>query len=270
VTALRPGPLRFTSCQAPIAEAFCAGVANYVGQKLGTAVEFVDDIPWPERLREFDAGRIHVCWMCGLPYVWRTDQPESSIELLAAPVAAGPRYDDRPVYFSDVIVRQDSSWSSFAALEGAAWAYNEESSHSGYNVIRRRLAQMGRDRGFYGKVVVSGSHEASLRLLLGRDVDATAIDSTVLDLLYRQDAGLASQLRVIETFGPSPSPPWVVARTVPSALRAAIREALLAMSTDPRGPDVLSAGMTSRFAVVMDADYDPIRRMAREAERIEL
>ena len=56
----------------------------------------------------------------------------------------------------------------------------------------------------------------------------------------------------------------------PSALRSAIREALLAMPGDPRGRDVLSAGMTSRFAVVTDADYDPIRRMAREAERIAL
>lgn len=267
---LRPGPLRFTSCQAPIAEAFCAGVASYVGQNLGIAVEFVDEIPWEERLREFDAGRIHVCWMCGLPYAARADEPESFVELLAAPVAAGPRYADGPVYFSDVIVRKDSSWSSFSSLEGARWAYNDENSHSGYNVIRSRLVQMGRDRDFYGKVVASGSHEASLHRLLDRDVDATALDSTVLDLLCRRDARLASQLRVIETFGPSPRPPWVMARTVPRALRTAVREALLAMSTDPRGRDVLGSGMTSRFAVVTDGDYDPIRRMAREAERIEL
>jgi hypothetical protein len=41
-----------------------------VGDGLGIAVEFVDEIPRQERLREFDAGRIHVCSMCGLPYVW--------------------------------------------------------------------------------------------------------------------------------------------------------------------------------------------------------
>jgi phosphonate transport system substrate-binding protein len=129
---------------------------------------------------------------------------------------------------------------------------------------------MGRDRAFYDNVVASGSHEASLRRLLDRDVDATAIDSTVLDLLHQKDARLASRIRVIETFGPSPSPPWVVPRTVPRALRAAIREALLAMSGNPGGRDVLRSGMVSRFAVVTDADYDAIRRMAREAEHIEL
>ena len=168
--------LRFTSCQAPIAEEFCAGVARYVGEHLAIAVEFVDGIPWQERQSEFDAGRIHVCWMCGLPYVWRADQPEPSLEVLAAPVMSGSRYADQPVYFSDVVVPRDSPPSSFAELEGLRWAYNEDTSHSGYNATRHRLAQMGRDRSFFGKVVAAGSHEASLRLLLAGDVDATAID----------------------------------------------------------------------------------------------
>jgi ABC-type phosphate/phosphonate transport system substrate-binding protein len=170
---LKPDTLRFTSCQAPIAEEFCAGVARYVGEHLAIAVEFIDGIPWQQRLREFDAGRIHVCWMCGLPYVWRADQPEPSLELLAAPVMAGSRYADQPVYFSDVV--------------------------------------------------------------LAGDVDATALDSTVLDLLRRRDPSLERRVRVVESFGPSPSPPWVVARTVPRELRAALRRAFLAMSSDPRG-----------------------------------
>jgi phosphonate transport system substrate-binding protein len=132
-------------------------------------------------------------------------------------------------------VRRDSPWSSFAELEGTTWAYNEETSHSGYTVTRHRLAQMGRDRGFFGRVMATGSHEASLRLLLQGDVDASAVDSTVLDLLHLEDASLAERLRIVESLGPSPSPPWVIARTVPQELRTAIRDAILAMADDPRG-----------------------------------
>jgi phosphonate transport system substrate-binding protein len=267
---LRPDTLRFTSCQSPVAEAFCAGVARFVGEYLGIAVEFVDGMPWQERLREFDAGRIHVCWMCGLPYIWRIDRPNPSVELLAVPVAAGPRYAGQPVYFSDVVVRRDSPWGSFAELEGATWAYNEETSHSGYNVTRHHLARMGRDRGFFGRVVAAGSHEASLRLLLRGDVDASAIDSTVLDLLHGQEPSLKRRLRIVESFGPSPSPPWVVGRAVPHELRAAVRGALLSMASDPRGGRVLASGMASRFAVVMDSDYDSMRFMAQESDRVEL
>jgi phosphonate transport system substrate-binding protein len=208
--------------------------------------------------------------MCGLPYVWRADRPEPSVELLAALVPAGQRYADRPVYFSDVVVQRDSPWSSFAELEGSSWAYNEDTSHSGYNATRYRLAQMDMDRGFFGRVVAAGSHEASLRLLLAGEVDATALDSTVLDLLRRRDPSLEWRLRIVESFGPRPSPPWVVAPTVPGELRAALRGALLAMSSDARGRAILTSGMASSFAAVMDADYDPIRRVARESDRIAL
>jgi phosphonate transport system substrate-binding protein len=260
--------LRFTSCQAPVAEAFCGAVVGYLGERLGIAVEFIDGIPWEQRLREFDAGRIQVCWLCGLPYVWRIDQSEAPPELLAALVMAGPRYADEPIYFADVVVRSDSRWSSFSDLAGTIWVYSEETSHSGYNAARHRLAQLGRTRGFFGKAVAAGSHERSLRLLLDGEADASAVDSTVLDFLFRQDPELASRLRVLESLGPSPSPPWVIGRGVPAGLKAALRETLLSLSSDPRGREILASGMAARFAAVTDADYDPIRRMAREAEQV--
>ena len=270
VTSGLPTPIRFTSCQAPAAEAFCAAVARYVGDRLGIAVEVEDGLPWRERLRAFDEGRIHVCWMCGLPYVWRADRADARPVLLAAPVMAGPRYRDRPVYFSEVVVRSDTRWRAFAELEGAAWAYNDETSHSGYNAVRHRLARMGRARGFFGTVVEAGSHEAALRLLLAGQIDACAIDSTVLDLLRLRDPGLSGRIRTIESLGPSAMPPWVVSRNVPARLRRALRQALVTMASDPRGCAVLAAWMATRFASVTDGHYDPIRRTAREAAHVEL
>ena len=62
----------------------------------------------------------------------------------------------------------------------------------------------------------------------------------------------------------------MVARTVPRELRASLRRAFLAMSSDPRGRAVLTSGMASRFAAVRDADYDAIRLMARESEQVDL
>jgi ABC-type nitrate/sulfonate/bicarbonate transport system substrate-binding protein len=58
------------------------------------------------------------------------------LTLLAAPLPAGARYGGKPIYFSDVVVRRDSPYQTFADLRGVTWGYNEPGSQSGYNVVR--------------------------------------------------------------------------------------------------------------------------------------
>src|SRR5205809_367422 len=71
---------------------------------------------------------------------------------------------------------------SFADLRDRAYAYNDPDSHSGYNVPRDHLLRLGETAGYFGRVVASGSHQASIRLVETGEVDASGIDSTVLDL----------------------------------------------------------------------------------------
>ena len=59
---------------------------------------------------------MHVAFICGWAYAQRHDRPERSVDLLCAPVMAAPRYEDRPIYFTDVVVRHDHPGQSFADL----------------------------------------------------------------------------------------------------------------------------------------------------------
>src|SRR5262245_2086449 len=259
------GTLRVTSCLAPVAEAFCAEIVGYLGRRLGSEVPvaLVDDIPWRDRLRRLARGRIHVGWMCGLPYTRLAARIPPGVELLAAPVMKARRYRGRPVYFSDVVVRKDSPFRSFADLRGAGWADSEDTSHSGYNVVRCHLATLGEPRAFFGRVVSAGSHESSLRRVLSGSSDAAAIDSTVLELVRRRHPEEGRRLRVVARLGPSPMPPWVASRIVPARLRDAIRRTLLAMHRTREGRAILGRGLAVRFAAVRDGDYDVIRGMAK-------
>ena len=47
-----------------------------------------------------------------------------------------------------------------------------------------------------------------------------------------------------------------------------MRSALLGMHADAEGRAILAGAGLSRYAPVRDADYDDIRRMAREAQRV--
>lgn len=262
--------LKFTSCQAPNADFICQAVVDYVAEKLDIATLFINDIPWPERERWLDTGEIDVGWICGLPYVWKADRADPPFHLLAAPVMQHPRYQNRPIYFSDVIVHQDSPFQTFSGLRGASWAYNEPHSQSGYNITRYHLATRGELSGYFGRVIEAGAHQTALQMVLNRQIDASAIDSTVLELELHHDPELGRHLRIIEILGPSPIPPWVISKRVPQPLYQALREVLVSMAQDPAGQAILATGQMARFAPVEDRDYDAIREMARLAAAVML
>lgn len=262
--------LTFTSCMAPNMEPTCRAVVARLADTLGRPTRFVGDIPWREREREFDAGRIDVVWICGLPYVWKARHPNRAVRLLAAPVMRGERYAGRPVYFSDVVVRRRSPYRSFADLRGARFAYNEPRSHSGYNVVRHHLATLGAHEGYFACAAQSGAHQVSLRWIVEGRVDASVIDSTVLELEFGQDPALADRLKVIGTLGPSPMPPWLARDDLPHGLFARLRTAMLGLHESATGRSILAGCGIGRFAPVDDADYDPIRTMSARARGVRL
>ena len=260
--------LRVASIQSPNADFVCEMIAGYVGSRLGLRTEWQGSVPWQDRERLLDEGQIHVGWICGLPYVRKAAQARPTVELLAAPVMQGPRYQDSPIYFSDVVVGHDSKYATFAALRGATWAFNEPHSQSGYNVTRYHLATLGETRGYFGRAVAAGSHLRALAMILDGRVDAAAIDSTVLELELASRPELREQIRIVEVLGPSPIPPWVGSRSLPADMRDAIRSVFVAMHKGQEGQAILTKGQMARFAPVKDRDYDPIREMARMAEPV--
>ena len=262
--------LSFTTIQAPIHDFMISDLSGYIAQRLGVETQVIIDRTWQQREQLIDAGEIDVAWMCGLPYVVRADQAEPGLTLLAAPVMIGDRYNDQPIYFSDVIVRAEKAYRSFSDLRGAVWAYNEPGSQSGYNITRYHLATIDATNPFFGQVIAAGSHERCIKLVLGGEADAAAIDSTVLEMARERDRRISNQLRVLTTLGPSPIPPLVIARQIDPQLADRLKAALLEMHKDPHGRQVLVHAQIRRFQEVSDADYDAIRDMFRIARTIQL
>lgn len=249
---------------APNADAMCRALVRYLAAKLGTSVELVEGVRWAERERLLDAGEIDLCWICGLPYVEKVDRG-ADLALSVAPVMRGERYGGRPVYFSEVLVRSDSRYTSFADLEGKTVAYNEPRSHSGYNLLCYHLALERRTLDYFGRMVEAGAHQASLELILAGEVAAAAVDTTVFDAEAQRDPGLRHKVRAIATLGPSPAPPWVFSGAVPETTRAEITGCLAAMHADADGAAILASWGIAEMRPVRDADYGPIRDMARIA-----
>ncbi|MFO7538180.1 MAG: PhnD/SsuA/transferrin family substrate-binding protein, partial [Chloroflexota bacterium] len=247
-----------------------AETAVYLGQQLSINTTFIQDIPWQERAELLDQGKIDAAWLCGLYYVRQVVQPDCPYELLAAPVMADERYGDRPIYFSDVIVRRDSPYRTFADLQGCRWAYNEPNSHSGYTITCYYLATLHAPQPYFGRAVEAGSHQRAMQLVRNGEADAAAIDSTVLAIEREQDERITAELQVIASTPPSPIPPLVISKSVPASLREEIKQMLAHMHREENGCALLQKTNLKRWAIVSDSDYDPIREMATIGARITL
>jgi phosphonate transport system substrate-binding protein len=256
--------LRFATFLAPNMLPVYQFVAGYVGKQIDCDTEIMVGMSFDA----FERGQADVGFICGLPYVELTRRTEPPVELLAAPVLQGARYQGRPIYFSDVIVRRERPWRAFADLRGRSWAYNDRDSHSGYNVTRFKLVRMGETNGFFGEVVEAGFHQRAIELVAAGAVDASAIDSQVLAVELRERPELGAQLRVIDVLGPATIQPVVAARRLAESLKADLRAALCQMDADGAARDRLAYGFIERFVPVTDATYDDIRHMVAAAEAI--
>jgi phosphonate transport system substrate-binding protein len=236
---------------------------EYLGSKLGCQIELVVGSDYSQIFRA------DLAFICGLPYVLYTRPRFASppLEALVAPVLQGERFQNRPIYFSDVIVHRDSAFHSFADLRGCSWAYNEPQSQSGYGITRYWLAKMGETNGYFKTVVETGFHQKSIRKVYNRKVDASAIDVQVLAVELRQKPQIAEQLRVIDTLGPSTIQPLAVAHRLPLSLKRDIQAVFAEIHGEPASRVHLDRGFIDHFVKVSDADYDDIREMLAVCER---
>jgi phosphonate transport system substrate-binding protein len=259
--------LTFATCQADNTVPVSRALAAYLGRRLAQPVRFLEACDWRDAYDGISRGTISLGWICGWPYVRLAGN--APLSLLVAPVMAGARYGDRPVYYSDVIVRAGDRARTFADLRGRHWVHNEPGSQSGYHIMRHHLATLGETVAYFGRTSASGGHVNSIEAVLDGRADTSAIDSTVLEWEMERRPQLAEALRIVAVLGPSPIPPIVISARVPEPILEAIRTEMLALDRTEEGRAILAEGRLSRFAPVIDADYDPIRRMEARARAVE-
>ena len=263
-------PFRIAMSAAFVSEAgidVYSEISEYLADKTGNRIEFLTGFGYQTINEMLISGAVDVGFVCGLPYVLLRDRETPAVDLLAAPVMKSQRYHGKPKYYSDLIVRKDSDIGSIADLKGRTYVFNEEISNSGYNMPRYRLLELGFTKNFFAKVLRSGSHEESIRMVAEGEADASFVDSLVLEYDLARKRDVVEQVRVLESIGPAGIPPVVVGQHVPAQLRNELRRHLLAMHRDPRGRAILERALVDRFVPVDDGNYDDIRIMKQAAEK---
>jgi ABC-type phosphate/phosphonate transport system substrate-binding protein len=225
------------------------------------------DYPAPQPLNElWRRDDLGCALMCGLA---RAVSFPRAVPI-AAPVVDEPRYGGAPIYFTDIVVRADSSYGSLEDTFGARVGYTVRDSHSGYVALREHLVpyRLARDAPLYGEVVGPlVSPRAVVEALGDGRIDVGPLDSYAHDLIRANEPQLAARLRTVATTRAAPIPPFVA--TAPLA-RDAVQNLQAAFAQAGAAPELQALRDTLRlakFVVPRPEDYETFHARSAASER---
>jgi ABC-type phosphate/phosphonate transport system substrate-binding protein len=231
----------------------------------GAQVDFIEHgfpTPIDDLWRE---PTLFAAFMCGWPF----SRADRAMQPIAVPIPAPGRYEGRPRYLSEFLVREASGWTSLEQTFGHRIGWMARDSQSGFNAPRHVLSAYARERGGSLYSESRGPYVTpmkTLEALRNEEVDVVALDGFFLDLLRRHEPGRLSGLRTIAETPWTPMPLLVAAPGVEASRVERMRSSLLRLGEQPGDKALLADVILRGFAVPRLEDYEVFERMAREAE----
>lgn len=165
-----------------------------------------------------------------------------------------------------VVIRKRDPASGLGALFGSVAAVNDPESQTGANALRALAAPWARDGRFFRRVLVTGSHAASLAAVQDGRADLCAVDCVTFALLRQHCPAALAGLRVLARSEPFPGLPYVTRADADDALVETLRGALFAALEDPALTEARDQLLLAGAEVLSLEAYAPILEMEHRAE----
>ena len=184
------------------------------------------------------------------------------------PFATSRNNDGAMGYYSVIYVKADSPYKDIKDLKGKTIGFVDPNSTSGYNAPRYFLNKAGIDvDSFFGKSIVTGSHENAVIALDKGTIDAAAnwwnaADDSNLTRMDKKGMVKKEDFRIIFKSELLPGSPYAYLSTLPDDLKKQIAKAFAdAPTKDKAAFDRLSDGKDREFVPVSHKDYVDIVKM---------
>jgi ABC-type phosphate/phosphonate transport system substrate-binding protein len=168
-------------------------------------------------------------------------------------------------YRSVILVPEKSTAQTLADLRGKVATFNDPHSHSGMNVLRAMVAPLSRDGVFFGQVVESGRHEASIRMVAERAADVATIDCVTYATLERYRPNAVEGVRILGLTAEAPNLPFITALDAGPDRIARLRAGLARAFTDPELAEARAKLFLEEIVVLPGDAYLAIDRMEQDA-----
>jgi ABC-type phosphate/phosphonate transport system substrate-binding protein len=229
----------------------------------------LDEVP----TRLDDAVDYHQAWTrpdlmlaqtCGFPYVKHL---RGKVKLVATPVYGHPGCDG-PLMRSFVVVANDSAAQSLEDLRGGRAAINQPDSNSGSNLFRAAIAPLSRHGRFFSSVIETAGHRNSIAAITAGKADVAAIDCVTYGNVLRFDPQSLAGVRILTQTVSGPGLPFITRADASDTEVALLRQVLQQAIAEPSLATVRDVLRLKDFAVLSDADYEPLAELERQAQRL--
>ncbi|MDE0391975.1 MAG: PhnD/SsuA/transferrin family substrate-binding protein [Rhodospirillales bacterium] len=234
----------------PATERWWAGLARHMRD---CGVQGVPDaLTWPDDYRRhWRSPGLLFSQTCGYPFV---NVLGPAVKLVATPSYDAPGCEGAR-YGAHVIVREDASAGSVADLRGCRLAVNGTGSYSGYHVWRTVLPAGEDPPSFFGEIVATGAHRASIRAVAAGEADACAVDCVSHALISDQAGEELRGTRILMSSPVSPGLPFVTGAATSDEEIEKMREGLRAALADPSLAPARKELRLTGADVLTDEDY---------------
>ncbi|MDH0868162.1 phosphonate ABC transporter substrate-binding protein [Mitsuaria sp. GD03876] len=184
----------------------------------------------------------------------------SSVANVEAFSVAVTKKTGQSAYKSVILARKDSGLHDIAGLKGRNFAFVDPSSASGHLFPKAGLQQAGIDPdALFGRVVFSGSHDASILAVANKKVDAAAVADRIFASAVAKGQVRQDDFVVLWSSKPIPESPMVWRKDLDPALKEKLAKALANLKDVKWGDQ----GVLNGFQPTNDAAYDVVRDTAK-------
>jgi len=239
-----------TASQSSMKDVF-GGLTDFLSEQLGVNVKLKTANDYAAVITGMQYGHIDCAYFGPKSYV------EASKRAGAEALVLEKSLDGSLGYYGWIISKKGSGIKTLEDLKGKKWAFTDPNSTSGTLVPSVMFSKKNIDpKKYFGRVIYSGSHEASILSVKNGKVDAASTN----DLDFARGLGKhweKEDFNIIWVSDLIPAAPMVCHKDLPSSFKMAMKGAFTSYD-DPAG---LSKIKIQGYFPVKDSFYDSVREL---------
>ncbi len=233
-------------------------LARYLSKQIGATISLTVVPSYGQILNSFTSQHMDGVFFGSFTYILA--HTKLGVEVIARPVGL----NGKSTYRGLIFVRKDSKIRSISDMQGKRFAFVDRATASGYLLPLAYFKKWNVNYKTYLKEsYFAGTHEDAIYDVLDRKADIGAAKSTEFESLAAKDARIRNDLLILTESAEMPETSLAVRKDLDPSLKEALKTALLNMSTDTEGAQILKEFGAQRFIDTKDSDFKPVYDYAR-------